>query len=363
MPATPDLKRRDEILGAVRAGIGAVDGQGVVELQNVEASRILGISAETAIGRPFEQGYGADHPLSELIRETLDGDRDLAFNALRIPPRLAGEERIVDAAVSAVPHANPPGGVVALLYDRTIRQELEQRADQETRSEVFARLAAGMAHELRNPLGGIRGAAELLLGKLGDDGLSRFPRLIRGEADRMRRLLDDLSELTQGGDLRLRPDNLHALLDNLLDLQGQSENWKRVRYRREYDPSIPELRLDSDRITQVFLNLIRNVAQAIDHSGTLVLRTRVEADYHLSEGERPLHMVRVDVIDSGRGIPEEDLPHVFTPFFSRRRSGGTGLGLAIAQHWVVRHGGRIQISSRVGEGTRVSVRLPLRRDE
>jgi signal transduction histidine kinase len=95
--------------------------------------------------------------------------------------------------------------------------------------------------------------------------------------------------------------------------------------------------------------------------GQLTLRTRVESGYHLAKGRHPVQMVRIDIEDTGPGIPAEELPHVFTPFYTRGKSGGTGLGLSIAQHWAVRHGGHIQLASRPGAGTRARVLLPLRR--
>jgi two-component system nitrogen regulation sensor histidine kinase GlnL len=156
---------------------------------------------------------------------------------------------------------------------------------------------------------------------------------------------------------------VHEVLDRLLALEARSEGWKEIDLQREYDPSIPELQLDPDRITQVFLNLVRNAVQSMDGRGRLLLRTRVETIYQLapsSEAREPSRMVRIDIEDSGPGIPAEDLPHVFTPFFTRREK-GTGLGLAIAQQWVVRHEGRIQVSAGEHGGTRARVLLPIRR--
>jgi nitrogen-specific signal transduction histidine kinase len=177
----------------------------------------------------------------------------------------------------------------------------------------------------------------------------------------MWRLLDDLAELTHGGALRPIPTNLHRVLDALLGLHVETPEWSEVRVVREYDPSIPPLEIDPDRMSQVFLNLMRNALQAMDGRGQLTVRTRVESGYHLAEGKRPVQLVRVDVEDTGPGIPAEELPHVFTPFYTRGKSGGTGLGLSIAQHWAVRHGGNVQLSSRAGTGTRARVLLPLRR--
>ncbi|MCP4007623.1 MAG: PAS domain-containing protein [bacterium] len=354
-----DLARLDAILGSVSVGILAVDSDGRVELQNPEASRILGVSAVTTLGRTLEECLIRTHPAVSLIRQALEEDRELSEHAIGIPSRLGGEELLVDLSVSPVGVGHETAGAVLSLHDRTIGLELEDLIDQHARSELFAQLAAGIAHELRNPLGGIRGSAELLIGKLEDRALLRFPELIRDETDRMRRLLDDLAELTHSGDLNLRPTNLHRVMDDLIDLQAPSEGWETIEVQREYDVSIPDIELDSDRFTQVVLNLVRNAVQAMGGKGRLTLRTRVDASYQVSRDQpTPVRMVRVEVEDTGSGIPPEDLPHIFTPFFTQRVS-GSGLGLAIAQHWTVRHGGRIQVSSNLGEGTRMRVYLPL----
>jgi two-component system nitrogen regulation sensor histidine kinase GlnL len=276
-------------------------------------------------------------------------------------PRRLGEPLTIDLAVSLLQRGDHTvDGAVLVLHDRTIGLELAALVDERTQSERFAKLAAGIAHEVRNPLGGIRGAAELLLGKLDDPALRRFPELIRDETDRIRRLLDDLSQLTSERPLDRVRVNVHQILDDLLELQRQGEDWDRIAVMREYDPSIPELDADPDRLSQVLLNLLRNAVQAMKGNGRLLVRTRVESLYHLAEGAKsPATLVHIDIGDDGPGIAPEDLPNLFTPFFTRT-PGGTGLGLAVARHWVVRHGGRIGVSSGPG-GTRVRVSLPVRR--
>ncbi len=356
----PDASRLDEILGSLHAGIVAVDGHGYIELINAEASRILALSAETALGRRLDECLGSDHPVSGLLRAALDQQRDLAASRVRLDVS-PGCRVVLDLAASPVLHARPPAGAVITLHDRTAGEELEAHVDQLDRAESFARLAAGIAHELRNPLGGIRGSAELLEMKLDDPDLRRYPRLIREQADRMRGLLDDLSQLTHSGTLGLAPTNLHRLLDALIDLQGETPEWFGIKLAREYDPSIPDLELDAPRVEQVFLNLLRNAAQALQNRGVITVRTRVESSFQMGQRRRSMPMVRVDVEDTGPGIPDGEIEHIFTPFYTRGKTGGTGLGLAIARHWVVRHGGHIQVSSEEGLGTRMRVLLPLRR--
>jgi two-component system nitrogen regulation sensor histidine kinase GlnL len=350
--------RLEAILDSLAVGVLAVDAQGRTELQNAEASRILGVSAKVTLGQRLEESLGARHPVLQHVAEALHNQRRVSAHACLLPQRSGEEVLIVDLAAAPVGIGDEVDGAVLTLRDQTIGRELESLFDQRARSELFTQLASGFAHEIRNPLGGIRGAAELLQGKLENEDLQRYPKLIREETERILRLLDDLAQLTRGGDLRLQRVNLHQVLDNLVELQRQAPAWQGIKVRREYDPSIPELELDSDRITQVFLNVIRNAVQAMGKQGCLVLRTRIGAEFHISaEEERPTRMVCVDVEDTGPGIPDEDLPHVFTPFFTRRDR-GTGLGLAVAQHWVVRHRGRIQVFNLPEHGARIRVQLP-----
>lgn len=353
--------RLGAILDSLRIGVLSVDAEGRVELQNTEASRILGLSGELMRGRTLEEALGKNHPAVPLIRDALRHEREVSAHACALPSRLGNEALTADLAAAPLQLGGDVDGAVLTLRDRTIGRELEALVDQRARSELFGQLAEGVAHEIRNPLGGIRGAAELLLGKLAEEELRRYPQLIRDETDRILRLLDDLAQLTRGGELRLRRTNLHRVLDDLIELQHQAPGWTGIEVHREYDPSIPELDIDADRITQVFLNLMRNAVQAMEGRGELTLRTRMEARFQISPGQQPpLRMVRIDVDDTGPGIGRSDLPHVFTPFFTRKVQ-GTGLGLPVAQHWVVRHGGQIQILPRKPRGTRVRVQLPVPR--
>ena len=172
-------------------------------------------------------------------------------------------------------------------------------------------------------------------------------------------MLDDLGQLTRGGALQRRGTNLHRVLDDLLELHAREAENPGVEVLREYDPSIPEISADPDRLTQIFLNLIRNAIQAMEGKGQLLVRTRVESEFRIAATDRPRNpSLSVDIEDSGPGIDPEDLPHIFTPFFTRRPE-GTGLGLAVAQHWVVRHDGQIRVDSLPGRGTRIRVSLPL----
>lgn len=350
------------VLDSIRFGIVEVDGSGRVCNQNAEASQLLGVSADQTLGRTLFELLGAHHPAAKLLERVRASGEEVFEHDCPIPARLGAPPRTVDLVAAPVPGADgrDSEGAVLTLCDRTIGRELESLVTQRTRSEIFERLAAGIAHEVRNPLAGIRGAAELLLGKLEEPALRRLPELIRSETDRIRRLLDDLGQITSGAQLIRRPTNLHRILDDLLELHAGAATETAITVIREYDPSIPELSADPDRLVQVFLNLIRNSVQAMEGKGDLTIRTRIESEFHMVSRQGPPALsLRVDIEDTGPGIEEQHLPHIFTPFFTRRLS-GTGLGLAIAQHWTVQHDGRIQVESEPGHGTRMHIHLPLR---
>ena len=354
--------RLEAMLDSLPVGIVAVDRAACVEFQNSEASRVLGVSARTTRGGPLARHLGPQHPAVSLLAEVLETHRQLASHACELPTRIGTEPLIADLSASPLGVDDGLDGAVLTLRDRTIGRQLEAMVDQRSRSEQFAKLAAGIAHEVRNPLSGIRGAAELLLGKVHDPNLLRYPALIRDETDRIRRLLDDLAELTSTRELALCKTNVHRVVDDLLELQRQAAEWEQIEVVREYDPSIPEIEADPDRLSQILLNLLRNAVQAMQGKGRLVVRTRVESPSQRPPGEeRPVGMVRIDIEDNGPGIADEDLPHIFTPFFTRSEQ-GNGLGLPIAQHWTLRHGGRIQVSDAPDRGARMRVLLPVRRD-
>jgi two-component system nitrogen regulation sensor histidine kinase GlnL len=252
--------------------------------------------------------------------------------------------------------------VVLVLRDRTIQQSLQEMVTERERLTAFGRIAAGIAHEVKNPLGGIRGAAELLALRAGDAKARETAELIVREVDRISTLVEDLMVFARGEKLELAPVNLHRVLDDVLDLLAHDPLGASAKVERRYDPSLPDVLADGDRLTQVFLNLARNALQALEgRGGTLRITTRLSLDRRLVTDEGKLvPAVVIEFHDDGPGIPEAVLHELATPFFTTRAS-GHGLGLALSRHWISRHGGTLRITSAPGEGTTVKVSLPLRR--
>ncbi|KAF1687055.1 PAS domain-containing sensor histidine kinase [Pseudoxanthomonas broegbernensis] len=210
---------------------------------------------------------------------------------------------------------------------------------------ALAAALKGLAHELRNPLAGLKGAAQLLARRTGqraeDSGEHELVELIGAEIDRLGQLVDRL--LSPAPQRAHAPLNIHAVLERVLRL-AEAEGGGQVRLQRDYDPSIPEFAGDADRLVQAAWNLVRNAQQA--GAATIVLRTRVESGLHIREH---LHAraLRVEIVDDGRGVPEELAEHLFLPLVSGRAE-GTGLGLALAHQVAREHRGSLTFRSRPG---------------
>lgn len=348
------------VLDAVLAGILVLDSRAEVELLNAAGCRMLELGAEAARGRPVEDLLGPQHSLARLARSVLARGRSAAEDACEVQRR-GGEDLTVDVAASPLfDKAGRVDGVVLFLRDATLQRSLQRISAEREQILALGGIAAGVAHEVKNPLGGIRGAAELLAARAADSKTVDAAELIVREVDRIATLVDDLMIFTQGGAVKLAPVNIHRVLDEVLELLAMDPLGRQVQVRRLYDPSLPDVLLDADRMTQVFLNLARNALQAMNGRGTLSITTRMRLDRRLvmPNGEDAPALV-VEIEDSGPGIPEAILAKLGTPFFTTR-AGGTGLGIATARHWLDRHGAMLRIDSPPGRGARARVELPLR---
>jgi len=350
------------VLDAVLDGVVVLGSDGRVELINSEASRLLEVSAAGAREAPIESLVGAGHAIARLARGVLAGGRTVTESDLGLQRRYDADVVVEAAASPLFDDAGRPSGVVLALRDRTLQHSLEQAAAERERLATFGGIAAGIAHEVKNPLGGIRGSAELLAVRAADERTVEAAELIVREVDRIAALVDDLMVFARGDEIDESLLNIHRVLDDVLDLLGMDPLGGGVEVVRSFDPSIPELLGDADRLFQVFLNLCRNALQALEgRRGRLEISTRMTLDHRIhSERGRRLPTLLVEIQDDGPGVPPEVLERMGTPFFTTRK-GGTGLGVAVARHWVTRHGGTLRIDSAPESGTLARVALPLRR--
>ncbi len=356
-------RERGRVLEAILAGVLVINRRGEVEEANTAACRMLEASREAMIGRPLDPLVGSGHAVARLGPQVLASGISTS-EAQQILKRRSGEPLELDVAASPLfDDAGEVDGCVLVLRDRSAHRRLEQLEAERERLEAFGRIAAGLAHEIKNPLGGIRGAGELLALRAETDKSRETAELVVREATRIAALVDEFMVFARGERLRLAPTNIHRVLDDVLDLFSLDPLASRARIERVYDPSIPDFLADGDRLTQVFLNLCRNALQSLEGGeGSVTITTRMTLDHRISlEAGRPVPTLAVWIRDTGRGMTPEEIRQATTPFFTTRQ-GGTGLGLAVADYWVAQHQGSLSIESTPGEGTRIRVTLPLRRE-
>jgi two-component system nitrogen regulation sensor histidine kinase GlnL len=273
-------------------------------------------------------------------------------NELRLgPTEVHAEERIVDCRVSPL-----EGGDAALLVEMT---DVTRRSKISRENALLIQHGAGrqmirqLAHEIKNPLGGIRGAAQLLATQLSDDELTEYTDVVISETDRLAALVDTL--LGPGGPPNKQPVNVHELLEYVVRII-EAEGQKSIVFKRDYDPGLPTINLDRDQIVQAFLNLVRNAAAALDGQGTITLKSRAVTNFTIGDTRHSV-IASIEIADDGPGIPVDMQDSVFYPLVTSRPE-GTGLGLPAAQELLSRHGGLIEFESRPGR-TVFFVRIPL----
>jgi two-component system nitrogen regulation sensor histidine kinase GlnL len=248
-------------------------------------------------------------------------------------------------------------GVMALLelkridQQKKISQELYQHAQQQAAKE----LVRGLAHEIKNPLGGLRGAAQLLEKELPSEELKEFTGIIIEQADRLRNLVDRL--LGPQRPTKHKVHNIHSVLEKVRQLVSMQLP-EGIVIERDYDPSIPDFEMDTDQLQQAFLNVVQNAVQALGSNGNICLKTRTSHQVTI-HGQRYRLAAEIKIVDNGPGIPGEIRDTLFYPMITGRE-GGTGLGLSIAQNLINQHKGRIDCASWPGH-TEFSIFLPLRK--
>ncbi|MFQ6092062.1 MAG: ATP-binding protein [bacterium] len=228
--------------------------------------------------------------------------------------------------------------------DRLMRLEEQLRSAE--RLSTLGELMAGVAHEIRNPLGSIRGAAEILAGAIGSDSKKReFADILIKEVKRLDEVVQNYLHLAKSPHPSKGRWELEEVIGSVLSIVKTRTKEKNIEMKLEIEKGL-SLEADRNQLIQVFLNIILNSLDAIDAKGTIHITARREDD-----------TVRISISDNGRGIPEEDIPRVFESFFSTKEE-GTGLGLAIAKRIVERHGGKIEVASRIGQGTSFIITFP-----
>jgi two-component system nitrogen regulation sensor histidine kinase GlnL len=340
-----ELGAAEAVLNALPHAVVVIGPDAKIVDANVAAEDFFDISVMMLRRHSLRDLVPFGSPLLALIEQVRQ--RGGAVNEYKVDlgtPRSPGE-RMVDLHVALVPER--PGHVVVMLQQRTIADKMDRQLTHRGAARSVIALAAMLAHEIKNPLSGIRGAAQLLEQSVVDDDRV-LTRLICDEADRIVKLVDRMEVFGDERPVEREPVNIHVVLDHVRRL-AHSGFARHIRFVEDYDPSLPPVLANRDQLIQVFLNLVKNASEAIgDHGeGEIALTTAFRPGVRLSlPGSKTRVSLPLEfcIKDNGPGVSEELLPHLFDPFVTTKPT-GSGLGLALAAKIIGDHGGIIECES------------------
>ncbi|MGA9855438.1 MAG: nitrogen regulation protein NR(II) [Gammaproteobacteria bacterium] len=322
---------------------------------NPAAETLLDLDGKRCIGHSLASSLPETAEFLAILQRVLMDREILTQRELCLRIGSASNLRSVTADCTVTPMVEKEGEISLLVelapLDRLLRISREEALT--TQNSANRSLALKLAHEIKNPLGGLRGAAQLLARRLEDPGLLEYTRVIVSEADRLTALVDSLLGPHQL--LRREQTNIHELLEHVAHLLLATAPGK-LKVKRDYDPSLPEMQLDRNQIIQVLLNLTKNASEAIAVRGVIIFRSRALRQFTL-RGIRHRLVACIEIEDNGQGIPPELISQLFSPLASRKPN-GAGLGLSIAQELISRHDGLIECESQPGR-TVFSILLPI----
>ncbi len=358
-----DLHRN--ALESINTGILVFDRAGKLLYMNPAAEEILRVSANAFRGRHYRTLFRGSPSAVRIARKTFS--ERTAVTGFDVELSLPGRDReappstfIIGAAPISGPSGEPSGAVLSILPAEILTM-VEQEDQAATSAEEMQMLALGLAHEIKNPLGGILGAAQWLLrGNIPEKEREEGIRLVVREAGRINGLVEKMLEMGRSTP-RPRPFPLLPLLreaGELLAAEARARG-KEIAFELAADPSLPDLSGHRDMIFQAVVNILKNSVEAIDGKGTIRVGARMNFNYRWSRGRgKKQTFLEIFLSDTGPGMSEEEVRKALLPFFTTKPK-GTGLGLVMARQAVTRHGGKLEINSVRGTGTTVKISLPV----
>ena len=333
------------VLNAIQNPVVMVDEAGLIAFANWEAEAFFGASAAHLSRYKISTFIPFGSPLLALIDQVRE--RRAPVNEYRVDlssPRL-GQDKLVDIYVAPV--SSDPGSVVVVFQERSMADKIDRQLTHRAAARSVTGLASMLAHEIKNPLSGIRGAAQLLEQSVEDDDRA-LTRLICDETDRIVSLVDRMEVFSDERPVDRVPVNIHSVLDHVKAV-AKAGFARNIKLSENYDPSLPAVFANRDQLVQVFLNLVKNAAEAVGDrpDGEIMLTTAYRPGIRLSVvGTREKISLPLEfcVIDNGPGVPADLVPHLFDPFITTKTN-GTGLGLALVAKIIGDHGGIVECDS------------------
>ncbi|MBB4064706.1 two-component system sensor histidine kinase NtrB [Gellertiella hungarica] len=359
-PKTSNDMMAATVLNAIRNPVIMVDADGIVRFANGEAEAFFAASAAHLARHHIAAFVPFGSPLLSLLDQVRE--RRSPVNEYRVDlssPRI-GQDKLVDIYAAPVP--GEPGSVVVVVQERTMADKIDRQLTHRGAARSVSGLASMLAHEIKNPLSGIRGAAQLLEMSVSSEDRA-LTRLICDETDRIVSLVDRMEVFSDERPVDRAPVNIHSVLEHVKAL-AQAGFARHIRIAEVYDPSLPPVFANRDQLIQVFLNLVKNAAEAIGNrpNGEIMLTTAYKPGIRLSVAgsqEKVSLPLEFCVQDNGPGVPADLLPHLFDPFITTKTN-GSGLGLALVAKIIGDHGGIIECDSHANK-TVFRVLMPMSR--
>ena len=343
LPTQPAVMDAATVLNALRTAVIAVNPDDLMCHVNSAAEQMFATGAQYLLNAPLSAFLPPDSQLISLVELARERDVNVCEHGVVVDTPRTGR-RLLSVTASTV--AEMPGFVVLSLVEQSIAARMSALLPSRNAARSAAAMSAMLAHEVKNPLSGIRGAAQLLETGLGEDE-QILTRLIIDETDRIVSLVDRMEVFSANHPLLTDDVNIHTVLEHVIRI-AENGCARHVRIRKEFDPSLPPVTANRDMLVQVFLNLIKNAAEACIHDGAeIVVSTAFLHGMRLSSpvaGESRNLPLAVSIMDNGAGVPADLLPHLFDAFVTTKPT-GSGLGLALAAKIIDDHGGIIECES------------------
>ena len=347
----------EAVLSVLPAATLVVDPATIIRFANPAAEQLFKASAPALVGEQLASILPPDGPVVALVEQAMANATDMTAHGVTLDTPRTGTRTM---SIYVTPLVDKPDWIVVSLQEQTRALKIGQQLEYRAAARSITAMAAMLAHEVKNPLSGIRGAAQLL-GQGASEGDRHLTELICDEADRIVALVNRMEVFSDDRPLAREPVNIHVVLERVRRL-AENGFAKGVRFAERYDPSLPAVDGNLDQLVQVFLNLVKNAAEAVSSMGgeIIILSTsyqpgvRVAVQGASGRIQLPLQVI---VQDNGSGIPEELRPHLFDPFVTTKPK-GTGLGLALVAKIISDHGGVIEFDSQPGR-TQFKIMLPI----
>lgn len=353
---SPDLA--DSLLNAIQQPIALVEDDDSIAYVNTHAESLFRSSASVLQRMTLSDFVPADSPLMALVKQVREQGAPVTEYRIDISSPRIGTDRLVDIYVGPVPDRS--GAVLVVFQERSMADKIERQMTHRGAARSVTGLAAMLAHEIKNPLSGIRGAAQLLESSVEADDRP-LTRLIMEETDRIVGLVDRMEIFSDERPVEKTPVNIHVVLDHVRAI-AENGFGRKIRFQDSYDPSLPPVFGNRDQLVQIFLNLVKNAAEAVGADkpgGEITLTTAFRPGIRLSvpgSRERVSLPMEFCVRDNGPGVPDDMFPYIFDPFITSKVN-GSGLGLALVAKLVGEHGGVVECDSS-SQGTIFRVLMP-----